>query len=179
LLGLIGLGFPQVEKLLALVHLALVLVLLLLVLRIDRLEIIIIRFGLACLGEFHNVKVTLRELLGIGGGVPVEKAIDPLTPSEVKVGLLALGHDAHGVHHLDLLLALLLLVNGVGVAHLCRLVKVGGFVSPGAFLPFWIKPILAFLTVKNHTVRKAKMGLIQNSRNAPGETKSTNHRPSA
>jgi hypothetical protein len=40
LLGLIGLGFPEVLKLLALVHLALVLVLLLLVLRIDRLEII-------------------------------------------------------------------------------------------------------------------------------------------
>ena len=65
------------------------------------------------------MEVTLRELLGVGGGVPFEKAIDPLTPSEAKIGLLALDHDAHGVHLLDLLLARLLLV---GVAHLCRLV---------------------------------------------------------
>ena len=72
--------------------------LLLLVLRIDRLEFGI-RSGLACPAEFHNVEVTLRELLEVGGGVALEKAIDPLTPSESKVGLL------------DLLLALLLLLN--------------------------------------------------------------------
>jgi hypothetical protein len=35
------------------------------------------------------VEVTLRELLDAGVGVPVEKAIDPLTPSEAKIGLLA------------------------------------------------------------------------------------------
>jgi hypothetical protein len=67
-----------------------------------------------------NVEVTLRELLGVGAGVDLKKAIDPLTPSESKVGLLALDHDAHRVHLLDLLFALLLLGHGVGVAHLCR-----------------------------------------------------------
>ena len=69
------------------------------------------------------MEVTLRELLGVGVGVDLKKAIDPLTPTEAKVGLLALYRDAQGVHVLDLLLALQLLVNGVGVANLCRLVR--------------------------------------------------------
>ena len=37
---------------------------------------------------------------------------------------------------------------------------------------------MAFLTLRFLTVRKAKMGLLQNGRNAPGETKTTNsHQP--
>ena len=32
----------------------------------------------------------VREILGVGVGVDLKKAIDPLTPSETKVGLLAL-----------------------------------------------------------------------------------------
>jgi hypothetical protein len=63
-----------------------------------------------------------REILGLGGGVDLKKAIDPLTPSESKVGLLALDYDAHGVRLFDLIRARQLLVHGVGVAHLCRLV---------------------------------------------------------
>jgi hypothetical protein len=45
-------------------------------------------------------------------------------------------------------------------------VGVGGFVSPGAFLPFWSKPILAFLTVKNHRVISNTKTYIESNENS-------------
>eukprot|EP00966_Prymnesium_polylepis_P143655 3316213-Prymnesium_polylepis.1 len=45
----------------------------------------------------HRPRARRGWSLVLGGGVDFEKAIDPLTPSELKVGLLALDHDAHTV----------------------------------------------------------------------------------